>query len=297
MLHKTLLISNSSPMPRLRPHSFRLVAIVSLLVTLSLLAGGVAAAPAPGLSLVSTNPAGLVLELNVPDFELQPATAGRQRVVVPGLDMGETGAPGQPRLPAKSVLVAIPPAATVHLRLLIDDVNPMRVGVRPDLVPVEQPQLQQPYQDDPASILDLANPLDAYLGTQQVASPESAGQTLGDLASQSPYQPVALAETGYFRDQRFVRLIFRPFDLQDNGLRLHRRLRVALSFDTPPAIQTPAASRPDPYFESVLQRTLVNYEQGRGWRLPATEAVAAVAPALNTTQRLASSRTRMEWSP
>ena len=78
MLHKTLVIHNSSPMPLLWPHFFRLAAIVGLLLTLGLLASGVAAAPAPGLTLVSTSPDGLVLELNVPDFELQPAAAGRR---------------------------------------------------------------------------------------------------------------------------------------------------------------------------------------------------------------------------
>ena len=115
------------------------------------------------------------------------------------------------------------------------------------------------------------------------------------MGSPTVYQPVTAAETGYLRDQRFVRLVFRPFvtlgSARHSGLRLHRRLRVALSFDTPPAAQTVAFSRPDPYFEHVLQRTLINYEQAKGWRLPgerlpATEPVAAAAPALNTGQRL-----------
>lgn len=242
-----------------------------------LLLGGQAtqSAPPAGLRVVESRPTGLIVELNTPDYELLPSAAGAgfQRVGVSDPSFGFTGAPGEARLPTKSILIGIPPDAQVSLRLLEDAGGFARHGLRLEPVPLEQPELTPSFAADPEAALALANPMDAYDGTKQVyASSATAAKK---------YVPVLLGETGYLRDQRFVRVTFQPFEYRTNQeLWVHQRLRVEIEFRTPTgnasAFSASSTPRPDPYFEPVLQRALINYDQARAWR---TAAQVSASPA------------------
>ena len=245
-----------------RPLFFVLVALAGLLL---LGREATQSAPSPGVHLTDTRPNGLTLTLEAPAFTLSPSPTvpGAQRLTVADPTYGFTGAPGQARLPAQSVLIGIPVDAEVSLRLIEDRVQTAKAAVWLEPIPFEQPESAA--EDEAAS----AEP--TYIGTEQVY-PATATTT-------ADYAPVVLAEPGFLRDQRLVRLTFQPFEYRANReLRLHQRLRVEVTFSRTPS---PSPARPDPYFEPLFRQSLINYEQARVWRQPAASLspAALAAPA------------------
>ncbi|NOX61528.1 MAG: hypothetical protein GXP42_06220 [Chloroflexi bacterium] len=243
-----------------------------------------AAGPRPGLHLREANANRVVLELYVSNIQLLPSVnaPGFVRVEAEGLD-GQTGKPGAPRLPATSVLVAIPPEGEVRLRVLDDAVTKDFERVRIEPTPLEEPELAPRFQQDPDAFFALDDPQQAYIGTKQryEYAPDR------EIAAELNYQPVRLGEIGYLRDQRFVRVLFEPMEYDGAGrLRVHQRLRVALEFDDVAATRTAALPRPDPYFEPLFQRVFINYEQARAWRRPPAKPQALDLNQTNVSQRL-----------
>ncbi|RME47700.1 MAG: hypothetical protein D6791_05130, partial [Chloroflexi bacterium] len=179
------------------------------------------------LTLLETRDDAVVLELDVPGVTLSPShrLPGTQTVYVPGLD-GVAGEPGQPRLPATSTLVAIPPGADVSLQILEDRSQQVATGIHLEPMPFEEPESARHFLEQPEALDRLANPLDAYVGTHKVYAPAAARPTRAD------FRPARLVERGYLRDQAFVRVVLEPLEYREDGsLYLHRRLRIAIRFD------------------------------------------------------------------
>ncbi len=212
------------------------------------------AEPTAGLHVLATNADGLVLELLTPGYELMPSPAGPeyQRLVAPGYDWSQEAVPGTPQVPVRSVLVALPPAGEISVRLVADETLAPRPGVRLEPAPFAEP-IPDPQTGE-------------VTGTRQVYPRDR-------VAAAKPYQPFTVGAIGYLRDQRFVRLTLRPFEYRPNGsLVLHRRLVVAVHW---PKVTEPTPSRPDPYFEPILRRAFINAEQMALWRTDAGTTVAA----------------------
>ena len=84
------------------------------------------------------------------------------------------------------------------------------------------------------------------------------------------------------RNQRIARVAVYPADYDAGARRLvlYHRIEVAVAVE-PAGDLGPPAESPDP-FEGVYQAAVLNYEQGQGWRRPATRRLlerAAVQPA------------------
>lgn len=255
----------------------RLLRLALMALFVALLGGQSSAqAPAPGLSLLASSVEGVLLELHTPGYTLSPSVQapGFQRVAVPGLDYGETGAPGQPRLPAKTVLVALPPGATPQLQVQVDEIDPQRRVLAIEPVPLEQPQFGPGEGGEEDGLAGQA--LSSYTGTEHRYELTAAA----DLA---PHQVATLGEIGYLRDQRYVRVHLQPFEWTRAGeLALHRRLRVAITFSGGDAAALATPARPDPYFESILARAFINFDQARAWQ------PGAAAPIHNRPETVAS---------
>lgn len=263
--------------------------LLALLACFVALSGGQAGAqpPAPGLTLLASGLDGVLLELNTPDYTLSPSVQapGFQRITLPqGLEYGEVAEPGQPRLPAKTVLVALPPGATPVLQVQIDETGPRRRVPAIEPAPLEVPQFDAAADGQDAEIMAGGQALHSYTGTAQIYTPAPA-------ASAGPHQAATLGEIGYLRDQRYVQVHLQPFELTPAGeLTLHRRLRVAIAFTAVDAAALAAPARPDPYFASTLAGAFINFAEARSWQ----PAVAPATPAAPAATAAAPQRLRLE---
>jgi len=275
----------SSPLIRVRPLIHRWLVLIIAVVAVGMgLLGGADAAIRPGVSVSETWGEGLVLEVYVPDYALTPSSRqpGTMRVEAPSLGEGRTGAPGQPSLPA---IVAIPPDATVRLQILDDW---LREGGGPlswETVPFEQPRWQEAGDSArPVAVGASQDLLKDAIGTEQIYRASNSQDLVSAAAT---YEPVSLGEVGYVRDQRYVRVLLRPFEVQADGkLVVHERMRVALRFEGGKAASSATGTDSDPYFESVLQDYFINYEQGRQWRQTPADPNPTPAPATVPPERL-----------
>ena len=187
------------------------------------------------------------------------ATSIRFAVDVPApvlLDAAATGAgvrldlegyecaagPDGPGLPARVVLLAVPPLGAVRVS---------GAGTAPE-------------SRDGVLLEGLA------LSPYGTAGPYPAAWT-------APSPRARLLEVGWMRNQRVARVEVRPadYDPATRRLTLFRRVDVTVQVEAAGDLGAPAEAA-DP-FERVYRGALLNYEQGRSWRRPETGRLAARA--------------------
>jgi hypothetical protein len=232
------------------------------------------APPSAGpVRLLQSDDSGIVVELVTPSFEVQETTLdGKkyQKLVAP--DFAESSVPGYPDLPVHSVLLGIPPDGEPHLRTVADDTtvlaSPLRIAPVPKQV-----------ADSPQDLPGLVQPTSgAGIRTEVSADPVA-------YTSQTPYpaETVTIGETGYIRNQRFVRLDFHPFQFiaSTGQVLVHQRLRVELTQGKPSPQKPPARSRAvdDTAFDPVLRQSLLNYDSARAWRIDPRQQPSSVPTA------------------
>ncbi|MBN1954681.1 MAG: DUF11 domain-containing protein [Anaerolineae bacterium] len=205
---------------------------------------------APGLRVIESSPDGIVLALTTPQFQVEERALGDgscQAIAVAGY--GETDRSGWPALPVRGALVGIPPGAAPILTVLQAD--GAIAAERYSLCPVSQPIVGI----SPAGEM-------TYEGVEQVAD---AAAYAAD--SFYPAVPVELVATGMVRSQPVAQLRFQPlhYNPVTGELRHYRRIVVRLTFgvDALPG----GAAIDEGSFERILERTLVNYDQARHWRV------------------------------
>ena len=240
--------------------------------------------PAPGIQLLRSDESGILLELSTPQFDIQTQEVDGQiyeTLQVPGAV--QTSDPGQPQLPALSALLAVPPQGEISLHVLDDQASSLNQSLRLPLAPAPAP-LEEDLTPGRYA------PLDSKLEAQSSSLDTGAGliQTA----------PVSLGETAWLRDQRLVRVVFYPFQLNStgDGLTWHKRLRVELRFSQPapgrlPTIppKQPGADSP---FEQALAHSLLNYSSSPAWRgrpedsSPAQSLAPGLAQAQGTRYRI-----------
>lgn len=186
---------------------------VPLLVALALAGGetaptAAASPPPPGLRLLEATSSGLVLEWVAPSVEVRSLNDGTVEVVAEGY--ARTEQPGVPVLPFTATLIALPPGASPHLRVLSTEETPC---------PLVGPLTIAPR---PAGVVR-----------------DERGRSIGGAfasaswKSQSPIaSPVILEEIGVVRGVRLARLAFYPARREGQTLRVVRRLRVEVSWET-----------------------------------------------------------------
>jgi hypothetical protein len=205
---------------------------------------------------------------SIAGLRLAPATPGAVRfsiaIPAPGLteiDQAQhlklldldgflvVGEPGAPGLPIRVVTVAVPPLGEVRVR-----------GVASETTTLDDVLLapEAPGTEDPGpAVLRRAN----VYGAAGSAVPAAA----------------RLIGIDWVRNQRVARIAIEPAAYEPG----ERRLTVASRIDVEVQVQPmsglgPAAEPVDP-FEATYRAVLVNYEQGRAWRRPATASLVAAA--------------------
>jgi len=207
----------------------------------------VAARPghADAVRVVASDDRGVTLELSLPDYQLGPADEdGRRRLTATGLTAHTL--PGRPVLPAGNVLVALPPGGRPVVGPVDGDAEEVRDGVRVWLGD------KRAFADDPQGL--------GPVPTAERADPIRDGVW--------PRTPVELGVPFTLRGQRMVAVRIQPFRYDEAAARLwiHRRLRVRVDFGAA-AASVRGAGPEDRHWDPVLRGAVINYEQGRAWRI------------------------------
>ncbi len=234
------------------------------------------AADAGGNSLqMTTGATGLILDLSTNAYQMAPVTldgADFLRLTAP--DTTPMGDPGAPEIPVRRVLLAALAGATIQVTVLRSDEE--TVGLNGLLAPVPHtsarpalPPSDESFTGRPAGLDD------SYVLDDQVAQRNAW----------LPDGLVSVDSDGYLRDQRVVSVSLHPFqvNLAQRTLRIVRHLQVRVDFIGQPVMATDAASV-SPY-ESILRSQVLNYEQGKAWRLSPAQIPLDARPAAANISR------------
>jgi hypothetical protein len=207
-----------------------------------------------GIQVLASDELHAVLELSAPSFELTSEKADDllcQVLSVPGY--ASFGMAGWPDVPVTGALLGIPASAQPSLTVLEADTTTL-LGEY-DLCPTSQPVIQT----DPAASLEFQS--------------ESARSRDAGIYALDAFLPAELAQldsTAFIRSQRVTRLVFQPYQYNPltRELRYTRHLKVEVSFYPAGAkiLASPGTFIPEGSYESILQQSLLNYEQARAWR-------------------------------
>lgn len=205
--------------------------------------------------VLSTDARGVTLELTVGDWSLTAPGADGRVDFAPLAGAHALALPGRPMLPAFAATLALPPGARPTARVIGRDGEVVRDGVRPIVAgrPV--------FRDDPTGRLGEQPALEAVDPIDEGVWPES---------------PVSLDTPFSFRGRRIVQLELRPFvyDAAARRVSAPRTLTVRVDFNVASGLAARAVttSEPDRHTDAVLESSVLNWSQGRAWR------VAPVAP-------------------
>jgi hypothetical protein len=216
------------------------------------LPAGAAAATgaAAGVRVAPATPGAVRLTVTIPEPRWVPGVgeAGTERLELDGYQ--PTGLPGEPGIPARTLLVAVPPLGDVRLTAAASE-PAVHEGV------TLAPNLGLGESREPVVV---ERRLEAY-GAAGSARPAGA----------------RLLEVTWMRNQRVARIAIEPaaYEPAARRLTLARRVDVELAVSVPGVPGPPA--EPDDPFEPVYRAALANYEQGRAWRRPDARSLAAAA--------------------
>ncbi len=177
---------------------FRFALLITLLTGLIGASGGsVSALPLPpgGESNIITRADGLTITWEIPPARLSTNAQGMLEVDIPGLEKGAVA--GQPQLPVKYLLVALPPGGAPVVRIASQSSR---------VEPLSAPLALAP-QASKAPIVDESQP-----------------------AEQKAILPAQLEEVGIMRGVRLARLALRPVVAQGGQLVVYSQLRVEVDF-------------------------------------------------------------------
>lgn len=174
-----------------------------------------------------------------------------QMLLVPGTDTCTR--PGQPELPVKNLIVAIPPGVKYDLKIIQAQVFEVDGTYRLPVSPAPKPVST----DFEPGIFTPADPI--------------LQQELSQSGECMPVDVVNIAQEAWVRDQRILNLQVFPFRYSQIGGRLqwYPDIRFEIQFEWDNGIVSEDLIKtgdPGNPFEKVLKNTLLNYDQASNWR-------------------------------
>ena len=205
----------------------------------------------------------VVLELTTPGYRVETVETPQGVFAHPVVDgLSDLRTPGLPQLPQQSVLVAVPPGATVRLEVATSEGQ--ATAVTDQLLPAPRAVLPQ---DVVGSVDAMAKvDRDEPVGTVNVYEPAPIDALPGGIYPQAVTE---MGEAAILRGYQVVPVRLFPVqaDLDAGTLTLHKTLQVTVHFDFPAGVSAPTNDPThDPYYEPVLRASIINYEQARAWR-------------------------------
>ena len=254
------------------------------------LAGVAQAQPAGsgvGVHLLSADAAGVMLELDVPTYTATSITGDDGKLythlTIPGFAAGSEA--GAPDLPRDSILLAVPPGATLDLSV--------QVLAERDI------QLDEPVYPVPAEVAEgAADPATGRMdSTTATGVREEFARDPLAYAARTPYPAnlASLGDAGYLRDQRLARLTVYPLQYTPATGRLRhiRQMRIWVHFSGA-QMTTASRLRPDTGdFDTLLDHLIINPQQAAAWREnpPAPDFAPVVLPFDQVRYRITLSET------
>ncbi len=215
----------------------------------ALLAAAPASAGLAGLKLAPATPGAVRFTVPVPEARLTEIDQAQRLQLLDLEGFLASPEPGAPGLPVRIVTVAVPPLGEVRVRAAASGMQ-----VREDVLLA--PGATGALSPGPG----VARRAEAY-GAAGSGAPAGA----------------RLVRLDWLRNQRVARIAIEPVAYEPAARRLTVASRVDVEVQVQPVADLGPPAEPDDPFEDTYRAALVNYEQGRLWRRPRTEAFAAAA--------------------
>lgn len=238
---------------------------------------------APGSGAPSPRQGSARLRLTAERPVLEPADHGRR--VVPRLrGFGSGGRRGQPMLPTRVLMVAIPEGSVPELRILSENSEPLgALDIAPSPGVRVAERLERPRgvgRKDRGH--GRQEPEDAV---QDYEDDFTADATVYARDEEIPAAAVRLGNTGYLREQRYVEVIYSPvlYNPARGRARLVNQVEAEVVFNVPDGSASSGSVLfdPDPQFEDTYRDSLANYEQGKLFRV--ADSIQMIAAGESTT--------------
>jgi hypothetical protein len=233
----------------------------------------------PSLGVTSSDAQGITLELSTPDFTIEQTQVDGQAcqiIHIEGYGAGEEA--GQPELPVRGAMLGIP----VHSNptLVVEEAKAVALEEKFRLCPMEQPTMDQKL---PGSL-----PIDGLsAGAAQPAWDVKAYA----VAQFLPQAAAELASIAFLRSQRVAEVKFYPFQYNpaSGELRYFQHITARLDFNeaqpAPQSVSQPASrGAAQSAFETMLQNTLLNYQQAAAWRSEPRSQMDQRSDSVNSNQ-------------
>src|SRR6266850_5299400 len=197
---------------------------------------------------------------------------GALKVEIPSF--GYVGRDGDIFLPTRTVRVAIPEGSG-EVRLQ---------GVRGDAQSIRGLKLDPPRKDDSGRSGSVPRPLASAL-TKGEAVRQRRAVARSEPKEFAPYaDPIHLGDVGYFRDQRFVEVIYTPVvsagEGEDALFYGALDLDIVVEGVAPGSISDEGAAA-DPLFEDQYRAAFANYDEGRFFRAGSRQIAASSSPSVS----------------
>ncbi len=216
----------------------------------------------PGFQIISTTSNSLLVEIQTTPFTLDTMTyEGQPCQSLKAGGYYPSGSPGKPAILSAGVMLGVQldttPTYTVLSMEIVD------LPGKNHLCPVATPIIQRD--------------LDGLLGNQGEVFTEDA--TIYSRDAFYPPQPIELVVSGMIRSQRVARLSFSPFQYNPvtEVTRVVQHVNVEIQLGKNNILGTDKALLDEGAFEPVLQKTLINYDQARYWRLLPQQTPSVIA--------------------
>ena len=208
---------------------------------------------------IQTSENSLIFTLQVPWDDLQTYQQiidGINYTTLALSDWSTLAKPGEPALPYFSTAVGAPIGAQVSIE--ISPGNSYKVPVSAPILPAATQWINW-------------EAADLYDSKANLPQPEVSYQPQMDVYSQKGTYPGILGEIltdGQLRQQRVIGVGLYPFqyDPTDQHLIIYETLKVALTFQGTPSIDSESFESDSQPYEAFLRSNLMNYEQAQAWR-------------------------------
>jgi hypothetical protein len=206
--------------------------------------------------LIASDEQGITLELSRSEFEIeQKVIDGKTCQVISIAGYGVTDQPGQAELPVRGAMLGIPVLSDPTLEII--QAKSVTLPGKYQLCTTETP------------ILDLEIPGNLAFEDGSMLQDSEVTRLVGF----QPSEPAELSETAFLRSQRIAQIRLYPFQYNaiSGELRYYELITARLVFNVETSspelsVKGVLTSVPEGAFESILQDSLLNYEQAYGWR-------------------------------